>query len=231
VYQIKGRNAANIDYKMTPLEYASRIAYSTKETLQFSYEMGQKYKLSDGIFTEFGVAAGAQVIAMLAGSEGHELWAFDSFIGIPLPSNRDDQMPGVKMLSEQEISVLPNPGLQLLETTGATSVSQGDFMAHVRAALPYYCYDSLIVFNGWFEETLPSIKHWEPIAILRLDGDLYNSTFVCLTHAFKHLMEGGVCIIDDWQLPGCRDACLDYFHSIKYVPKYQFISNIAYFFK
>ncbi|MES1222927.1 MAG: TylF/MycF/NovP-related O-methyltransferase, partial [Bacteroidota bacterium] len=69
------------------------------------------------------------------------------------------------------------------------------------------------------------------ISILRLDGDLYNSTYVCLSHLFNNVSIGGCVIIDDWNLPGCRDACNEYFESINYKPDWHFISDIAYFFK
>lgn len=215
----------------TALQYASRICYSTKETLQFSYEMAARYSKHGGIFVECGVAAGAQVIAMLAGSPGHELWAFDSFQGIPLPSNRDDQFPGVKMLSKAEQELLPDPGNQLLLTTGATSVSQEDFMNHIRTALNYDEYQSIIIFEGWFEEVIPRLKEIEPISILRLDGDLYNSTFVCLQYLFPHVLKGGCVIIDDWELPGCQSAVREYFDLIGYEPEYKYVSNICYLYK
>lgn len=216
---------------MKPLEYAARICYSSRETLQLSYEMAARYSKHGGIFVECGVAAGAQVIAMLAGSPGHELWAFDSFQGIPLPSNRDNQLPGLKMLTEYELSNLPDPGKQVLETTGATSVSQADFMNHIRTALDYQEYQSLIIFDGWFEEVLPSLKKVEHISILRLDGDLYNSTFVCLQYLFPHVLKGGCVIIDDWELPGCQSAVREYFDLICYEPEYKYVSNICYLYK
>lgn len=221
----------------TAIQYAKKICYSSPQVLDFSYEMAVRYKNSNAIFVEAGVAAGAQIIAMLAGAPGHEVWAFDSFEGIPLPSNRDDQMPGIQMLSKTEQKMLPDPGKQALVTTGATSVSQEDFLQHVKNALPnYYDYQSLIIFNGWFEEIMPKVSEKvEPIAILRLDGDLYNSTWVCLQHLFPKVIQGGCVIIDDYELLGCRDACKEYFELIGYEPDYKFIEGkdyrVAYFFK
>lgn len=211
-----------------PIEYAERIAYSSKETLMFSYYMAVKYKDTPGVYVECGVAAGAQIIAMAHGAPNKTIYAFDSFQGIPLPSNRDDQMPGIRKLTDAEIKALPNPGTQVLETTGATSVSLDDFKKH--------CFDSGVgtrnikPVRGWFEDTVKNFSR-EKIAILRLDGDLYNSTFVCLQHLFPRVTEGGVVIIDDWALKGCREACNDYFDSIYPKPDWQFISNIAYFYK
>lgn len=223
---------------MNPLEYAERIAYSSKETLHFTYEMAKKLKDVPGVFIECGVAAGAQIIAMAYGAPNKTIYAFDSFEGIPLPSNRDDQMPGIRKLSEAERKVLPEPGEQVLESTGATSVSEDNFWVNIDNALAtgntthyiptFMKYPNIIPIVGWFEETLPEFIG-PATALLRLDGDLYNSTFVCLKHLFPNVIDGGVVIIDDWQLPGCREACIDYFNTIKYTPKYQFVSNIAYF--
>lgn len=212
----------------SPLDYAEQIAYSSKETLHFTYEMAVKYKDSPGCYIEMGVAAGAQIIAMAYGAPNKTIYAFDSFEGIPLPSNRDDQMPGIMKLTEVERKMLPDPGKQVLESSGATSVSLDDFLAHLIISGVNYKY--VIPYKGWFEKTLPGFYR-PPTAILRLDGDLYNSTFVCLQHMFDSVIPGGCVIIDDWNLKGCQDACKEYFFSIGYKPKYQFISDIAYFFK
>ena len=49
------------------------------------------------------------------------------------------------------------------------------------------------------------------LALLRLDGDLYESTRVCLEGLYPHLTVGGFCIIDDYALAGCRRAVDEYF--------------------
>ncbi len=43
-----------------------------------------------------------------------------------------------------------------------------------------------------------------PIAILRLDGDWYASTRVCLEHLYGNVVRGGFIIID---AHGCYEAC------------------------
>jgi hypothetical protein len=51
---------------------------------------------------------------------------------------------------------------------------------------------------------------------LRLDGDLHESTLVCLQNLYPKVSKGGVVIIDDWgSLVGCRVAVEQYFKSIK----------------
>lgn len=213
---------------MTPLDYAKQIAYSSEETLMFTLEIANQYQFKRGCFVECGVAAGAQIIAMRYGAPKMRIHAFDSFQGLPLPSNRDDQMPGLKYLTQHEILNLPDPGKQALVTTGATAVSVEGFKEHlVNSGVGL---DNIIIHEGWFEETVAKSKTG-PIALLRLDGDLYNSTLVCLQHLFERVDPGGCVIIDDWELLGCRAACRDYFDSIFWHPEYKFISNIAYFYK
>lgn len=210
------------------LRYASQIAYSSEETLQFTYDMAVKY--DGGTFVECGVAAGAQVIAMASGSPTATIYALDSFCGIPLPSNRDDQMPGIAMLSKWEQQSLPDPGKQELITSGATSVPLEDFLAHLEIA--GVLSEMIIPFKGWFENTIPVLaKELNEIHILRLDGDLYNSTWVCLQYLFPKVISGGCVIIDDIELPGCKAAVDEYFALIGYQPDYKYVSNICYFFK
>ena len=46
--------------------------------------------------------------------------------------------------------------------------------------------------------------------MLRLDGDLYESTIQALDALYPKLSPGGFCIIDDYNLEGCRKAVADY---------------------
>lgn len=193
------------------IKYAEQIAYSSKEVLHFTYDMAVKYKdVPNTCMVEAGVAAGAQIIALMAGSEFKvPVYALDSFAGIPLPSNRDDQYPGIRKISKDEQSKLPNPGQQVLESSGATVVSEGEFWHNIDTAFGQRKHNARSV-KGWFENTLPSFQ-CPPISVLRLDGDLYNSTYVCLKYLYPKVIKGGCVLIDDFALPGCRAAVLDYF--------------------
>jgi O-methyltransferase len=64
---------------------------------------------------------------------------------------------------------------------------------------------------GWFENTVKGYSPPAPITILRLDGDWYDSTRVCLEALFPHLHPGGVVIVDDYcAWDGCRRAVHDF---------------------
>jgi O-methyltransferase len=51
----------------------------------------------------------------------------------------------------------------------------------------------------------------ERLAILRLDGDMYESTIDALTALYPKLSPGGYAIIDDYGcIPACKAAVTDY---------------------
>lgn len=63
--------------------------------------------------------------------------------------------------------------------------------------------------KGWFRDTLPAAPI-DQLAVLRLDGDLYESTKDALTHLYPKLSAGGFLIIDDYNHESCRQAVHDY---------------------
>ena len=66
--------------------------------------------------------------------------------------------------------------------------------------------DDLLVYHpGWFADTLPGCEIG-PIALLRLDADLYSSTKTCLQYLYSKVSKGGWVIVDDFPLSGCRRA-------------------------
>ena len=70
--------------------------------------------------------------------------------------------------------------------------------------------DQVIFLQGWFKNTLPTAPI-ESLSILRLDGDMYESTIDALFYLYPKLSVGGYCIIDDWgAIPSCKKAVEDY---------------------
>jgi uncharacterized heparinase superfamily protein len=64
--------------------------------------------------------------------------------------------------------------------------------------------------KGWFRDVLPTITEDQKFSILRLDGDMYESTMTALINLYPKLSKGGFIIIDDFCLPPCVDAVNDY---------------------
>jgi O-methyltransferase len=75
----------------------------------------------------------------------------------------------------------------------------------------YGMLDEQVVFlEGWFRDTLPSAPI-EKLAILRLDGDMYESTMDALSALYDKVSEGGFVIVDDYgAYPRCRAAIEDF---------------------
>jgi O-methyltransferase len=70
--------------------------------------------------------------------------------------------------------------------------------------------DQIVFLKGWFKDTLP-VAPIEKLSLIRLDGDMYESTMDGLVNLYPKLQSGGYIIIDDWgAVPACKQAVLDY---------------------
>jgi hypothetical protein len=69
--------------------------------------------------------------------------------------------------------------------------------------------DQVRFLEGWFSETLPGVadRTW---SVIRLDGDMYESTMDALTNLYPGLSPGGFLIVDDYSIDSCREAVHDY---------------------
>ena len=70
--------------------------------------------------------------------------------------------------------------------------------------------DERVVFlEGWFKDTLPDAPI-DRLAVLRLDGDMYESTIEALDALYHKVSYGGFVIVDDYFLPACAKAVDDF---------------------
>jgi hypothetical protein len=69
--------------------------------------------------------------------------------------------------------------------------------------------DQVRFLKGWFKDTL-SHAPIERLAILRLDGDMYESTIQALDALYDKLSSGGFVIVDDYFLKPCAEAVHDF---------------------
>jgi predicted O-methyltransferase YrrM len=65
--------------------------------------------------------------------------------------------------------------------------------------------DRIEFVPGFFANTLPHLKGRQ-FAVMRLDSDSYDSVEESLVYLYPLLSKGGIIIIDDWHLVGCRVA-------------------------
>ena len=146
-----------------------------------------------GDLIETGIWRGGAAIFMRGvlkayGDEERVVWAADSFDG------------------------LPRPDAQTYPADRGNKYWRSKFLAvsldEVRSNFERYGLldDRVRFLRGWFRDTLPSAPI-EQLSVLRLDGDLYESTMVALRALYPKLSIGGYVIVDDWgAFPGCRAA-------------------------
>ena len=154
-----------------------------------------------GDLVETGVWRGGCAILMRAVLEAYvdterSVWLADSFEGLPAPSPADYPQ---------------DAGDPHATFTSYLGVSLETVQTNFRR---YGLLDDRVKFlTGWFRDTLP-VAPVERIAVLRLDGDMYESTHLALTHLYPKLSPGGVLIVDDYgALPNCRLAVEDFRHT------------------
>ncbi len=198
------------------LKFISQFAYSFPVTIQNSYDMAINIVNNniEGDFVECGVAAGAQIgafqYALSVAQKYRKIWAFDSYEGIPLAGEFDTEQAGIGAITHNKFL----PIEERLVSSGVTCHS----LENVKENFAKWglLTDNIEFVKGWFQNTLPIYENQiNKISILRLDGDLHESTLVCLKYLYPKVSEGGVIIIDDYALEGCRVAVKQYFESIK----------------
>ena len=149
-----------------------------------------------GDFIETGVWRGGACIYMRAllsvyGIKDRRVWLADFFDGLPPPNPASYPADAKSNLYKIRLIAV------------ALEEVKNNFSK-------YNMLDEQVLFlKGWFKDTLPTAPV-ERLAILRLDGDMYESTIQALDSLYHKLSAGGFIIIDDYILPACRKAVDDF---------------------
>ena len=150
-----------------------------------------------GDLIETGVWRGGASIFMRAVLKAYNdtervVWLADSFAGLPKPNP----------------AVYPADAGDLLWTHTILAVSLEEVKENFTR---YGLLDDQVRFlAGWFRDTLPNAPIGS-LAVLRLDGDLYESTMDALRFLYPKLSVGGYAIVDDYgAMAACRAAVDDF---------------------
>jgi hypothetical protein len=173
--------------------------------------------LADGIagdYIETGVWRGGACILMRAVLAAHgvadrRVYVADSFEGLPRPdAERYPADRGDRLFRFDELAV-----------------SEAEVRRNFEA---YGLLDAQVVFlKGFFKDTLPSLKG-HLFAIIRLDGDMYESTLDALTNLYDGVSPGGYVVIDDYGILGsCRQAVHDFLDGRGLAPRIEPIDGPA----
>lgn len=185
----------------------ARVADHSMATFERMASLWQQVRYLDragiaGDLVECGVwkggSAGMMALAHRATADPprRTLHLFDSFEGLPEPSAEKDGAKAARYTGDC-IGTL-DENRRLLEQR----------LGYPAELLHYHA--------GWFEQTVPAAAPGlGPIALLRLDGDWYDSTRICLEHLYPKLVRGGVMVVDDYgHWEGCRKAVDEYLHRL-----------------
>jgi hypothetical protein len=164
-----------------------------------------------GDIVECGVWKGATLSYMATVFPTRTIWAYDSFEGVP---------------TNKEQTKYPDK-YSIRGTDWATCCTE-------LSADVSFLHDAFVKYNvpnperiqivkGWFKDTLPTAT--QQIALLRVDGDLYSSTYEVLEYLYPLVVKGGFVIFDDYCISESREAVHDYFCRIGELPTFYDISD------
>ena len=171
-------------------------------------ELVRNYKIS-GCFVECGVARGGSALLMLLSYDPFrspwlspkDAWLFDSFEGLPEPTEEDGTLRKPQGKDKASWDLAKGYCLGTQEDVEDLLFREFGFSR-----------DRIHLVKGWFQDTLPEYRERVgQIAILRIDGDWYESTKCCMENLYDNVVDGGYVIIDDYALEGCRKAVDKFF--------------------
>jgi O-methyltransferase len=146
-----------------------------------------------GDIIETGVWRGGACIYLKAvltayGVTDRRIWAADSFAGLPPPNEAAYPADaGDKFYTYEELAVPLEQVRRNFERYGLLD-------------------EQIVFLKGWFKDTLPGAPTG-PLAILRMDGDMYESTMDALNNLYDRVSQGGYIIVDDYRVvAGCQKA-------------------------
>lgn len=148
-----------------------------------------------GAVVECGTWKGGMIagIATLF-KDDRDYYLFDSFEGLPVPQDIDKDGGGQSAKAWQANS---NHNCRAEESFAQRAM----LLSGAR---------NVHIIKGWFNKTLPNYSG-KPIAILRADGDWYESTMDILTNLYPYVIKGGLIILDDYYYwEGCAKAIHDF---------------------
>jgi O-methyltransferase len=215
-FENEANEAIKIVRKNTMLPYVNLV------TLYEQVFYCEKNKI-EGDFVECGVwnggAVGLMGLANLKhGSNCRDLHLFDAFEEICAP---DEKVDGDRAINEvKEIlgkqahvkgELIPLKGIYD-RFGGPSDINK---CKNLIEKLVNYPTNNVFYHKGWFQDTIPlAAGNIGKIAILRLDGDWYESTKVCLENLYDKVIPGGFVIFDDYGLySGCKKAVDEFFES------------------
>ena len=178
-----------------PAHGMTMVGLERLDDLQFCVESVVREGVP-GDLIEAGTWRGGASILMRAtlnslGETDRTLWMADSFNGFPIPDREAYPEDSRIDFSDRDFIAVP--------------------IEEVKGNLDKFgCAEGVEFVPGFFEDTMPGMAAgtW---AVVRLDGDSYESTMTTLSKLYPGLSRGGYIVIDDYgALPECKRAVDEY---------------------
>lgn len=169
----------------------------------------------EGDFLEAGVWRGGASIYMAAFNKVYRLnrtiVAADSFEGLPAPDNNQPVDADSTWHEFPYLCVSLNEVRSNFESYGLLD-------------------DRVQFLSGFFSDSMKRLTS-KKLAILRLDGDMYDSTRDVLEIAYDRVATGGFIIVDDYSLKGAQLAVRDFLAARGIEVEYQKIDQDSVFWR
>jgi O-methyltransferase len=193
--QVAGRVEARSDGRDWPKGGFTMIGEKRLENIRGCIDIILDEKI-EGDLLEAGVWKGGASIYMKGclsanGNHSKKIFLADSFRGLPAPK---DEYPADQGDTHYQYEDL--------------AISLEDVRKNFHK---FELLDEDIKFiEGWFHETLFQAPI-DKLALLRLDGDMYESTWVTLEALYQKVVPGGFIIVDDYgYIESCKKAVHDF---------------------
>lgn len=161
------------------------IGTSVGEAVYIVYFLHQSFDVS-GDVCEFGVAQGAtsRLLAREIMHTDRGLWLFDSFEGLPQPTEKD------KLLDD-------------IFNLGVIEKYQGTMKCRVEEVLERlkeiaFPLQRTRLVKGWIEDVVKGSDHPQKVAFAYVDFDFYEPTRLTLDYLDSRLSVGGSLVVDDY---------------------------------
>ena len=175
--------------------------------------LAKKAKNLQGAIVECGVWRGGMSAGMatILGTD-RDYYLYDSYEGLPDAGKYDGQ---------DAIDYQKEPGAKNYFDNCTAEIS------FAQEAMKKAGVSNAKFIKGWFKDTVPHHDEKVKIAVLRLDGDWYDSIMDCLVHLYDYVVEGGIIILDDYHVwDGCTRAVHDFLSERKLALRIREFNNV-----
>ena len=149
-----------------------------------------------------------------------KIYLYDLFDHCPQPDKKHDGIRAIKEAGINESEGLLKPIKNAYNNKLHNGPGNENDVMDLLEKKIGYPFEKIILTKGYFQETLLVNENLPvKISLLRLDGDWYSSTKVCLESLYHLVVKDGIIIIDDYfAYEGCKKAVDEFLHNQKRKP-------------